>query len=332
MIDRITFRIEDYDLEELKKRLPLDKAMSVNQETGDINKGGHLKNLSLIISASGDLWLKNSLHKYAKGGYNYDPFMPKEAQKAIIQIYKTLRIPLANFIVTSIEIGVNIQMSEDPMKYINTMRYYDKTYRFIPMKPLYKTSKIKGVSCSLSEYEIKFYDKTFHAKHRKSKAEQARVRDNILRYEIEFSSKQSFMLGFKNFKPYRATKYPLTAEHLLNPRFYSRFIRLLRQTFYKIKFHDIEADYSKFKSPDEVKQYIFAMSEEYQYYLDYLKEYKGEKEFRKEVRANDNFLKKIEPLKNGRYENELKEKFEKTMSEMMDAKLSSNEIKKLLIL
>ncbi|WP_165045810.1 hypothetical protein [Dysgonomonas sp. ZJ709] len=74
------------------------------------------------------------------------------------------------------------------------------------------------------------------------------------------------------------------------------------------------------------------MSENYPYYLDYLKKYQGEKEFRKEVRANDNFFKKIEPLKNSRYENELKKKFEKTMSEMMDAKLSSSEIKELLIL
>lgn len=86
MIDRIVFRIEDYDLEELKKRLPLDKPLSVNQETGDINKGWHLRNLTLTIAASGNLWLKNSLHKYAKGDYNYNSFTPKEAQKAIIEM------------------------------------------------------------------------------------------------------------------------------------------------------------------------------------------------------------------------------------------------------
>jgi len=331
MIDRITFRIQDYNLEELKKRLSLDKPMSVNQETGDINKGWHLKNLTLIIATSGDLWLKNSLHKYAKGGYNYNPFTPKEAQEALIEIYKILRIPLANFIVTNIEIGVNMRMPEDPIKYINTIRYYDKSYRFIPMPPLYKTSKLKGISCSLSEYEIKFYDKTFESRHRKSKAEQAKVHDNILRYEIGLSSKQSFMLGFKDFKPYRATKYPLTAEHLLNPRFYSRFIRILRNAFYKITFHDIEADYTRL-STEEAKRYIFAMSEDYQHYLDYLKKYHGEKEFRKEIRANDNFLKKIKPLKNSKYEKELKEKFEKTMSQMVDARLNSSEIERLLLL
>lgn len=331
MIDRITFRIKDYDLDELKKRLSLDKPMSVNQKTGDVNKGWHLRNLTLTIAASGDLWLKNSLHKYAKGGYNYNSFTPKEAQKAIIEIHKVLGIPLVNFIVTSIEIGVNIQMSEDPMNYINTIRYYDKDCRFIPMEPLYKTSKLKGISCSLSEYEIKFYDKTFESKHRKSKAEQAKVRDNILRYEIKLSSKQLFMLGFKNFKPYRVNKHPFTAEHLLNSRFYSRFIKILRTILYKIKFHDIEVDYTRL-SLEEVKRYIFAMSEEYQYYLDYLKKYRGDKEYRKEVRANDNFLKKIEPLKDSKYKNELKEKFEKAMSEMMDTKLSSSEIKELLLL
>lgn len=331
MIDRITLRIEDYNLEELKKRLSLNKPMSVNPETGDINKGTYLRNLSLTVASSGDLWLKNSLHKYKQGGYNYNPFTPKEAQEAIIEIYKILRIPLANFIVTNIEIGVNMRMPEDPMNYINTIRYYDKTYRFIPMKPLYKTSKIKGIYCSLSEYEIKFYDKTFESRHRKSKAERDKVRDNILRYEIALSSKQSFMLGFKNFKPYRATKYPLTAEHLLNPRFYSRFVKILRDKFYNITLHDIETDYTKFSS-EEARRYVFAMSEDYQYYLDYLKKYQGEEKFRKEIRSNYVFLKKIEPLKNSKYEKELKEIFEKTMSEMIDARLSSSEIEKLLLL
>lgn len=118
---------------------------------------------------------------------------------------------------------------------------------------------------------------------------------------------------------------------MLNSRFYSRFIKIFREIFYKIGFHDIEVDYTKF-TPESAKRYIFAMSEDYEYYLDYLKKYQGEKEYRKEVRANDNFLKKIEPLKSSKYENELKEKFEKTMSEMMDAKLSSSEIKKLLLL
>lgn len=331
MIDRITFRIEDYDLDELKKRLSLDKPMSVNQETGDINKGGHLRNLTLTVASNGTLWLKNSLHKYAKGGYNYNPFTPKEAQEAIIDIYIKLGIPLNKFIVTSIEIGVNIKMSEDPMNYINTIRYYKKKYPFSPMKPLANTSRIKGIFCNLSEYDIKFYDKTFESKHKKSKIEKEKVKDNILRYEIKLSAKQFSMLGFKKFKPYRAEEYPLTAEHLLNPRYYSRFVRILRKIFSEIRFHDIEVNYSKL-NPEEAKRYIFAMSDNYLYYLNYLEKYQGEKEFRKEMRANDIFLKKITHLKNSKYEKELKEKFEKTMSVMMDAKLSIAEVKELLLL
>lgn len=331
MIDRITFRIEDYDLEELKKHFSLDKNMSVNPNTGDINKGTHIKNLSLTLSSTGELWLKNSLHKFAQGGYNYNPFTPKEAQEALIDIYKTLNIPLANFIVTNIEIGVNMQMLEDPMNYINIIRYYDKSYRFIEMPPLAKTSKIKGITCSLSEYKIKFYDKTFHSKHKKSEDEKSKVPNNILRYEVGFSSKQSSMLGFRRFKPYRASKYPLTAEHLLNPRFYNRYVRILRRIFYKIKFYDINVDYSKLSS-DEVKRYIFAMSDNYKYYLEYLKKHCGEKEYRKEVRANNIFLEKIEPLKIGKYETELKQTLEKTMQEMMEQQLNTSQVNELRML
>lgn len=286
MIDRITFRIEDYNLGELKKRLSADKPMSVNPKTGDINMGWNFRNLNLTITAGGDLWLKNSLHKFAKGGYNYNPFTPKEAQEALIDIYKALNIPLANFIVTNIEIGVNMQMLEDPINYINIIRYYDKSYRFIEMPPLAKTSKIRGVTCYLSEYKIKFYDKTFHSRHKKSEDEKSKVPNNILHYEVGFSSKQSSMLGFRKFKPYRASKYPLTAEHLLNPRFSNRYVRILRRIFYKIKFYDIGVDYSRLSS-DEVKQYIFAMSDNYKYYLEYLKKHCGEKEYPKEIRANN---------------------------------------------
>ncbi|MFT4224329.1 hypothetical protein [Dysgonomonas sp.] len=331
MIDRITFRIEDFNLEELKKRLSLDKPMSVNQETGEINKGTHLRNLTLTVASSGTLWLKNSLHKYAKGGNNYNPFTPKEAQEALIEIYKILRIPLSNFIVTSIEIGVNIQMLEDPMNYINTIRYYKKKYPFSPMKPLPNTSRIKGIFCNLSEYDIKFYDKTFESKHKKSKIEKDKVKDNILRFEIALSAKQFSMLGFEKFKPYRAEEYPLTAKDLLNPRFYSRFVRIFRKIFSEIRFHDIEVDFSRLK-PEDAKRYIFAMSDNYLYYLNYLEKYQGEKEFRKEMRANDIFLKKIAPLKNSKYEKELKDKFEETMSEIIEKRLKSSEIKKLLSL
>lgn len=69
MIDRITFRIKDYDLEELKKRLPLDRPMSVNRETNEVNNGNTLIINKFIILASKNLSLKGSLHKYKKGGY-----------------------------------------------------------------------------------------------------------------------------------------------------------------------------------------------------------------------------------------------------------------------
>lgn len=70
------------------------------------------------------------------------------------------------FIVTNIEIGVNLKMSEDPMNYINDII---GKYPFSPMKLLAYTSRINGTFCNLSGYDIKFYDKTFESKHKKSK-------------------------------------------------------------------------------------------------------------------------------------------------------------------
>ncbi|WP_165045812.1 hypothetical protein [Dysgonomonas sp. ZJ709] len=86
-------------------------------------------------------------------------FTSKEAQKTTTEIYRQLDIPLNKLILTNIEIGVNIQISEDPMNYINTIRYYNKKYRFSPMKPLTKTNNIKDVFCEFSEYEIKLLNR-----------------------------------------------------------------------------------------------------------------------------------------------------------------------------
>ena len=85
MIDRITFRIEDCDLEKLSTRFPLDEPMFVNQDTGDINKGAHVGNLKLVILSCRNLSLKGSLRKYKHDGQNYNSFTPREAQEAIVE-------------------------------------------------------------------------------------------------------------------------------------------------------------------------------------------------------------------------------------------------------
>lgn len=305
MIDRIKFYINDISDADFDKIDSVCEFISEGEDRySDYKYEGKLKNLR-VRYVGRRLYIEGSLHKYAKGN-NYSLFTYKEAKEVIIELSKTLEIPLEAFIVSSIELGLNIQMDEIPQKYLETLGSY-KDNRFIPMSPLKKTSKIKGYKCQLSEYVIKFYDKSFEVIHseRIPKKDREKIPENILRYEIALSRKQLKNMGFKN----------VTGKNLQSGLHYSKFKKLLKRIFSDIIFKDFSINYSELLQ-DDVKRYIFALSDTYGYYMLYLKEYFGEKEYRKEKRRKNALMEKIAPLKSDKFEIELKTKFELALSEV----------------
>lgn len=90
---------------------------------------------------------------------------------------------------------------------------------------------------------------------------------NLLRYEIKLSRKQLKDNGFTN----------VTGSNLLSSLHYIRFKRLMKKIFDKIVFDDIEVDYTGYLEND-IKRYIFAKSDRYDYYLQCLK-YNGKRKF-----------------------------------------------------
>ncbi|MDR1717346.1 MAG: hypothetical protein LBS20_16050 [Prevotella sp.] len=318
MIDKIVFYIKDVDLDALEKRIPDIDSIGYDK-IRDVDIRGTTLRDAITIKVDGAYKLKGygSLHKFAKGN-NYSPFTINEAKKAIIDLGELIGIPLDKFVVTNIEFAVNMQMGKDPMQYINTIKYY-RVYSFIYMKSLYKSSKLKGKVCKFTDYEIKFYDKTFEATHRNTPLKGI-VPVNILRYEIACSRKKLKQLGLKN----------VTAEKLCLDKslHYAKFKKELQRTLDKIKFHDMALDYAK-KMPDgeklddnTIKNYIFAMSEDYDFYLDYIKAIKGEKEYKKEKKAKNALIKKMQPFVTNEHINELKFKFAEAIKLISDKKIS----------
>ena len=229
-------------------------------------------------------------------------FTYEEAKNVLHELSDIIGIPLNRFVVTSMELGLNIQLDKDVVNYLHTINSY-KSNRFISMTPLKGTSKLKGCKCVFSEYSIKFYDKTFEA-IKKGRIKREEVPANLLRYEIQLSRKQMKSLGFTN----------VTGKNLLSPLHYTRFKRLMKRIFDKIVFDDI-VDYTGCLEHD-IKKHIFVMSDKYGYYLQCLKDYFGEAEYRKERRRANELLKRMSSLPKGGLETELKSKFETAISKI----------------
>lgn len=298
MIDRITIYIDDVDIGDVEERLELIPSGVSKDES--LKYSSRIRNLRVTYEGR-RLRITGSLHKYAKGN-NYSLFTYEDAQKVLRDLSNMLEISLERFIVSSIELGLNIQLDKDVVNYLQTIYSY-KSNKFISMTPLKGTSRLKGCKCVFSEYSIKFYDKTFEA-IRKGRIKREEVPTNLLRYEIQLSRKQLKNLGFTN----------VTGQNLLSPLHYTRFKRLMKRIFDKIVFDDT-VDYTGCLE-DDIKKHIFAMSDKYGYYLQCLKDYFGETEYRKERRRTNELLKRMSSLPKGGLETELKSKFEAAISKI----------------
>lgn len=298
MIDRITIYINDVDFEDVETRLVLSPSGIDKDES--FKYASTIGNLKFTY-AGRQLKIAGSLHKYAKGN-NYSLFTYEEAKNVLHELSDIIGIPLNRFVVTSMKLGLNIQLDKDVVNYLHTIYSY-KSNRFIPMTPLKGTSKLKGCKCVFSEYSIKFYDKTFEA-IKKGRIKREEVPVNLLRYEIQLSRKQLKSSGFTN----------VTGKNLLSPLHYTRFKRLMKRIFDNIVFDDT-VDYTGCLE-DDIKKHIFVMSDKYGYYLQCLKDYFGEAEYRKERRRANELLKRMSSLPKGGLETELKSKFETAISKI----------------
>lgn len=316
MIDNIRFYVNDVDIDEIEKNLwrygaieeeldlvGLDRKRGVSKEGAILNNAISIT-IQLVKNGTYKLRGHGSLHKFAKGN-SYSLFTINEAKKAIYDLGLTLGVSLDRFVITNMEFAVNMHMKKDPMQYIDTIRKY-RIYPFIYMKSLYKSSKLKGKVCKFTDYEIKFYDKTFEATHRNTHLEDI-VPVNILRYEMACSRKKLKQLGLKN-----VTDEKLCMEKSLH---YRKLENVLEQTLSKVIFHDVALDYTEEisdgekLSDDMIKDYIFAMSEDYDSFLYYIKARYGESRYKKEKTKRNALIKKMKPFVTNEHIIEVKSKF-----------------------
>lgn len=299
MIDRINFEIRDFDIVQLHKSFKDEF-----EKRDDVYFNFKLNNMTVKVCSDNLLRFCGSLHKFSKGN-NYSVFTYEEAKQTICELSNKLGIPIENFIVTKIELGLNIKVKLDPIKYIEAVKRYKK-YSFIPMTPYAKTSKIKGCRCKLSEYEIKLYDKTYeHIRSEKIKVkDRLEIPENILRFEISLSRKQLKNKGFKN----------VTGKSLQSPLHRRKFQKILSAVVNDIYFDENAIDYSALLSVKEIGWYLFCLSDKYNQYLNCVRDSKGENAYHYEVRKSKMILNKIASCKLNPIENEFREEFIRALS------------------
>ena len=120
MIDRIKFYIDDVDIDTVEKRLDL-APIGVDRYEAETYLST-IKNLKFKYVGR-RLMVEGSLHRFAKGN-NYSLFTIKESIEAMRTLVDIIGIPAEKYIVSSIEIGINLQMACEPMRYIQMVHLF----------------------------------------------------------------------------------------------------------------------------------------------------------------------------------------------------------------
>lgn len=137
---------------------------------------------NLLCSLLNDnLYISNSLHKYFKGE-NHSDYKLSEIIDTINKIEQLTMISAENFNLSSTELSINIEVSEEPHKYLESFSNY-KGREFDKMRV---RGFWYGIKYNFSEYSVKIYDKSELLKRLNG----INIGKNILRFEIQYKKKR----------------------------------------------------------------------------------------------------------------------------------------------
>lgn len=184
MFDKMVFsaKIEDKDIPQLVKTLHLQRCTEGIEEFYQSSSYGNFDGLYIRIKR-GAIQIKCSLHKiYYKETFgrldNSQMFTVNNALTMIILLFDSLRMDRRKIKVTYYEIGLNLQVNNDPLGYIELMTFAgvgkemfnDANFQKNRQRTSEKSKNIKKV--------LKAYDKGFEAR-----SKGRNVSGNILRLE-----------------------------------------------------------------------------------------------------------------------------------------------------
>ncbi len=229
MIDKIKIFIEGSMEVWLLKLMPvLEKNGKtfkiVKDKTGEVLSYTILDGLNMrIVITHRGVTIENSLHKaYNKlngveGNHNY--FGYKELYRIISYLSVKYQFNPKDAIIKKIEIGVNVEVTDSTMSYINKL--YSLGYTK-PCDLMRNKNIVYGKKIFLSQYSIKLYNKT----HQHYQSYREKLNKQIIRFELEYSK----MASLKNSV--------ITMSDLLDVDKYIALSDLLALKFSGLQFQD----------------------------------------------------------------------------------------------
>ncbi|QQT37692.1 hypothetical protein U0038_01845 [Sphingobacterium spiritivorum] len=257
-----------------------------------------------FIARQNAVILTGSLHKFFKGGENFDDFSYEQVKSSLKMISDKFNKELKDIQIQFVEIGVNLKMSTEPANYFNCFKALDKN-TFICMTPLTGSNRINGIRCKSSTNDFKVYNKSADAK-KKSKTK-IYAPENIVRIEMVL---YSIYL--------RQHKMIYNAEQLYNPRIFKRYVQVLVKAFNRSsKLSIYSAEDLKGLTEKDIRDYCFITSEHYHIFTETLK--RLGRSMKNEIARRKKTVGRINNLEiNIDYVEELTEAFHNKRKQLMD--------------
>lgn len=195
MIDGITIKYSIGNFDEWKRLLNTQFTLTIFEDTGELTakkreettittRRAKWQTFELIVKEvlnipTGKtvfhLTIKGSLHKNHFAGKNYLPFTWQQLQQQINHICKTLYLNPSQAQISTLEVGVNIVpiFEVTPFLMQNVISYKGNLFNRYKKDA---TGFCLGIYCTLTQYEIKIYDK----------GKQNDLPQNLMRFEKRF--------------------------------------------------------------------------------------------------------------------------------------------------
>lgn len=242
MIDYIKFDIpQQYiNLEQLENRVIEFNDFEFKPIYNQVNKvsfyickdplGFTLKRFNERLRFEGSLHkLYNRLNK--KRG-NHNDFNFDNLNFIIKWLEDALLCDSLNMRIRFIEIGLNLKMNFDIEVYLKNIKSFKKSKPFVQMP----NNKDYGRECRLTQYKLKFYDKTFESDRHQG----INTTSNLLRFEVVYNKMKPIGTIIQTLNDLQNnTKYKLIKEKL-------------RRIFNQVEFGCVEMDTSKLKETDRM--------------------------------------------------------------------------------
>jgi hypothetical protein len=185
MFDGINLAYNDYGKTSHIQRLDIWEIL-VNEKTGKkVNdcKTASIQGLNLTLKpstkAGNNLTVKGSLHKFYNNGLsNSDQFTLSKLEASITKLEKAIGIKADQLELHGLEIGVNIEL---PIK-ASTVIKNAVCYKGNPFTFINKKEPLKGIVCSLNDYELKIYDKGLQSETGQKNLLRVEIKVNKMRY------------------------------------------------------------------------------------------------------------------------------------------------------